>query len=317
MDLLRHLRYFVAVAEELHFGRAADRLHIAQSPLSQRIRALERELGADLFVRTTRQVRLTPVGGVLLVEARAVLDRVGQLDAAIEAARDTASATVRVGVSTDLPAATLASLVGVLADGAGDVRVDPVELAGPGQARELRDRHVDVGLVRWPAPAGLRHAAPIERPVGALIAQDDPLASAEEIELHELGALRPVVLPPWAAEPRTHDRTLRTCHALGYAPREVLTAEGPDFAAGLVLTRGAVALLDAPARTPAGTAWRPIAGGPLTTVAVVAWHAEERRPAVERVAGALHDALLASGSWTAGRPPSGTAPRPPRPADAF
>src|SRR4051794_31261827 len=81
---LRQLRYFVAVAEELHFGRAADRLHMSQSPLSRAIRELERDVGVVLFVRTTRRVELTPAGAALLERARRALLEV---DLAVDEAR--------------------------------------------------------------------------------------------------------------------------------------------------------------------------------------------------------------------------------------
>lgn len=98
MDLLRHLRIFVVVAEELHFGRAAELLGMAQPPLSRSIRRLEDDLGAELFDRTHRQVRLTPSGAVLLDEARDLLAREERTRALVRRARDGGLGTLRAGV---------------------------------------------------------------------------------------------------------------------------------------------------------------------------------------------------------------------------
>jgi DNA-binding transcriptional LysR family regulator len=94
---LRQLRYFVAVAEELHFGRAADRLHMSQSPLSRAIRELERDLGVVLFVRTTRQVELTPAGSLLLERARRALAEVDGAIAEVQRSVQSAEAVLRLG----------------------------------------------------------------------------------------------------------------------------------------------------------------------------------------------------------------------------
>src|ERR1700690_2353913 len=108
---LRHLRYFVAVAEELHFGRAAARLRIAQPPLSQQIRSLEQELGVALFTRTTRRVELTPAGRALLPEARQALEQAAR--AALTAQRASRGEIGRLAIGF-VPSADLDLLPRVL-----------------------------------------------------------------------------------------------------------------------------------------------------------------------------------------------------------
>lgn len=107
MDQLRQLRYFVAVAEELHFGRAAQRLGIAQPPLSQRIRRLETDLGARLFERDSRHVELTEAGQILLAEARDLLARWDRTKALVGKAHRGEIDALRVGVPPNSPDGSL------------------------------------------------------------------------------------------------------------------------------------------------------------------------------------------------------------------
>ncbi|MBE9373863.1 LysR family transcriptional regulator [Saccharopolyspora sp. HNM0983] len=143
---LRHLRYFVAVAEERHFGRAAARLHVTQSTLSTQVRGLEREVGGPLFARTSRRVELTGSGEALLVEAHRALD---QADRALTVARQSASGdlgSVRLGFSG------VAALEGVLSEDLREFRrahprveVELTELPPAAQVRGVREGTIDVG----------------------------------------------------------------------------------------------------------------------------------------------------------------------------
>ncbi|MGI8624843.1 MAG: LysR family transcriptional regulator [Solirubrobacteraceae bacterium] len=319
MDFLRHLRYFVVVAEELHFGRAAERLRIAQPPLSQRIKALERTFGVELLVRTTRRVELTPAGALLLEEARAVVERVERLESALADVRAGTVGTVRIGVSPDLTPAVLADLVSELATRHPAIALVPVEQEQQEQLRALTDRRIDLGFVRWPvADAMLRCGAPVKRPLGALVCAGDPLAAGAELELAELGAARALVLFPRDAAPARHDAIVATCHALGCTPSDVLAATDVAFAAGLVLTSDAFAIIEAPASPPEGAVWRPFAGGPLSITASTVWRQGDQRAIVTVVADVLREVLAQSGRWNPVAASCTPPPWPgPRPADSL
>ena len=183
MDLLRHLRYFVAVAEELHFGRAAARLHIAQSPLSQRIKALESALGVELLVRTTRRVELTPAGALLLDEARGVVERVERLESVVARIRTGETGALRLGVSPDLPAGAVAELAARVAALHPELRVIPVEDATATGARGPPDR-------RRVHPRAARQRAAAHRPA------PDAAARARSWPAPRTGELELAALPP-------------------------------------------------------------------------------------------------------------------------
>jgi DNA-binding transcriptional LysR family regulator len=200
MDLpveMRELRYFVAVAEELHFGRAAERLHMSQSPLSRAIRELERELGLVLFVRTTRRVELTPAGSALLERARRAL---AEIDAAVDDARRAAEpdrGIVGVGYTpfTRLQATRIA---GELERERPELQLRLEEDVTPELLRQIASRELAAAVVmETPAAArryGVRIDALRDEPLLAALPAAHHYANAEAIPISAFAAER-VLLP--------------------------------------------------------------------------------------------------------------------------
>ncbi|MFJ3666945.1 LysR family transcriptional regulator [Streptomyces sp. NPDC090106] len=191
---LRTLRYFVAVAEELHFGRAAARLHMSQPPLSRAIKRLEAEAGAALFVRSSAGVSLTPVGEVLLEEARALLDRADRLRGRVAAAvRDTFLTVGLLGDSADPVVRRLAEDFR-LRHPHVEVRIREAGLADP--TCGLHAGLVDIALTRAPFDrTGLSVRELGADRVGALLRADDPLAGRPALCLADLAERRWFVFP--------------------------------------------------------------------------------------------------------------------------
>ncbi|MGX1127985.1 DNA-binding transcriptional LysR family regulator [Streptomyces glaucescens] len=192
---LRTLRYFVAVAEELHFGRAATRLHMSQPPLSRAIKQLEADVGAQLFTRSPTGVMLTPVGAVLLEEARALLDHADRIRVRVSAAAGVASLTIGIlGDGTDPGVARLAAAYRRSHPGI-DIHVRDTDLTDP--TCGLRAGLVDVALTRAPFDeTALTVRALRTDPVGVVLRTDDPLARRDALRLAELGDRRWFRFPP-------------------------------------------------------------------------------------------------------------------------
>ncbi|AGZ43058.1 LysR family transcriptional regulator [Actinoplanes friuliensis] len=183
---VRQLRYFVAVAEELHFGRAAERLGMAQPPLSRAIRELERQLGVQLLVRTTRQVALTPAGEVLLRDARIALDAV---TAAARRARHAGcpAPALRLALKADYDAGLLPLLLDAYQE---EEAALPVELLLGGRGEQvpaLRDGRADVALLPVPFDAtDLDVEELLTEPRVVAMAAADPLAAHSVLRLADL-----------------------------------------------------------------------------------------------------------------------------------
>ncbi|MFI1400972.1 LysR substrate-binding domain-containing protein [Streptomyces sp. NPDC020681] len=186
---LRSLRYFVTVAEELHFGRAAARLHMSQPPLSRAIKQLETEFGALLFARSPAGVTLTPVGAVLLDEARALLDQADRVRVRVTAAAGAATITIGIlGDGTDPGISRLAAVFRRSHPGV-DIRIRDTDLTDP--TCGLRAGLVDVALTRAPFNGTALTVRELRTdPVGAVLRADDPLARRDHLKLADLADRR-------------------------------------------------------------------------------------------------------------------------------
>jgi DNA-binding transcriptional LysR family regulator len=182
----RQLRYFVAVAEELHFGRAAERLGMAQPPLSRAIKTMERQLGVQLLERTTRQVALTAAGETLLRDARTALDAI---TAATERARNAGHPApgLRVALKADFDAGMMPAMLDAYREEPGALRVELI-LGGRGeQVAALRAGRADVAVLPRPFDeSGLDVEPLLTEPRVLALAADDPLAARTDLNLSDL-----------------------------------------------------------------------------------------------------------------------------------
>jgi len=235
---LRHLRYFVAVAEELHFRRAAERLYVAQPAVSEQIRKLEAELGVQLFDRTQRSVSLTHPGSVLLVEARRVLHQAEIAQLAARTAHDSAGARLRIGYTPDALPASVPRALGYLASAAPRVEVALETGTTLGLIQAVRDGRLDAVVVALPAPTkelwvtSLGHQSLV-----AALPAADARGRESELTLERLDPERLIMLPR-AANPALYDAVVSICREAGLSPTFVEAAEPRVEAVLLAVTAG-------------------------------------------------------------------------------
>ncbi|MDA3131209.1 LysR family transcriptional regulator [Atlantibacter subterranea] len=185
---LRHLRYFVAVAEELHFGRAAARLNISQPPLSQQIQILEAQVGAKLLARTNRSVSLTAAGAQFLADSRQILSQVEA--AAVRAARLHQGETgeLRIGFTSSAPfIKPISDSLSQFRRGYPDVHLQTLEINTRAQIAPLNEGELELGLMRnTHLPDTLDWQLILREPLMAMVHRENPLAARPTISLREL-----------------------------------------------------------------------------------------------------------------------------------
>ncbi len=269
---LRQLRYFIAVAEELHFRRAAARLHISQPPLSQQIARLEEELGCRLLSRTRRRVELTAAGEAFLRDARAMLD---ELDVAVATARRIEAGQAGLLRVNFVGSALLSIVPGIIQRfrrGRPNVEIELRERSTLEQLRALSGGLVDVGLVRPPIDTDDVLAAEVvmrERTVAA-IPSGHPLARRARISLRSLAA-EPLVLFPREQAPGFHDLLTGRLAATGTSPHVVQYA--PEMTTIIGLVAAGIGVSPVPASVARlgldGVTYRPLTGAPDTELLAV------------------------------------------------
>jgi len=272
---LRHLRYFVAVAEELHFGHAASRLHTSQPSLSQQIQNLERELKVELFVRTKRRVELTPAGRRFFEEARGILAAAERAAGLARKTAREASGKLVVGISPDTDWLPLGKALRLFAEQVASVEIVFENLTPDAQIRALREGRLDIGFVGLPLEAeGLVTETTGRVRLLVALPEKHPMARrANDARLEELSK-EAYILWPRHLSPGSYDHLLAIFRRAGFGPPITMEGGLPSTRTvlGMVAAGLTIALVDPALRlTPTpGVIFRPLAGrGVFTETGVV------------------------------------------------
>jgi len=283
---LRRLQYFVVVAEECHFGRAAARLRMAQPPLSQQIKHLEAEIGVTLFTRSTRKVELTPTGERFLERARQILT---SLDNAVEEAGRIAEGmlgTLAIGFTGSATYDLLPTLARVLRSELPGIELDlKGEMLTPVQVAALLDGTLDLAFLRPPVRSPDIDVRVLRRePLIAVLPEAHPLASREKVNLADLRD-EPFISYPSHNRSVVYETVIEACQHSGFTPARVHEVGETSTLVSFVAAGLGVALVPASVRhlQITGARYMPLAGNTREVELALATRLGERSPQVARV----------------------------------
>ena len=241
---LRHLRYFIAVAEELNFTRAADRLHMAQPPLSQQIQQLEAQLGFQLFRRTKRTVTLTEAGQVFFEEAQKILL---QVDRAIQLAQQTSRGELgqlTIGFVSSAAHNVVPAILQQFRTLNPAVKLELREMTTNEQLQRLREGQIDIGFIRPPVEDGVNSEIVFREPLIVALPQTHHLADRAHVELRELST-EPFIMFPRSLAPGLYDPIVSLCQQAGFSPIAAQEAIQMQTIVSLVAAEMGVAIVPA------------------------------------------------------------------------
>jgi DNA-binding transcriptional LysR family regulator len=280
---LRHLRYFVVLAEELHFTRAARRLNVSQPPLSQQIRQLEAIVGSPLFIRTSRRVQLTSAGIVFLDGARRSLAEVERTVAAVQRAAHGERDVLRVGYTDSAALGGLVEIVRAYRAAHPDVHLDLISGTSQDQVDALERDAVDVALVRGPVASATARTVTVRRePFVVALPADHPLARRRVVPVRALRG-QPFILFPRHLAPAFHDIVVTLCRRAGFSPD--VRHESGDYQTILSLVAAGLGVTIVPASVrnvaPSGVVCRPLGGSTAKAEVILMYRPMRLSPALE------------------------------------
>ena len=273
---LRHLRYFVAVAEELSFTRAAERLHIAQPPLSTQVRQLEEELGAQLFVRDKRRVYLTQPGREMLERARAILAATAEAKEAVRRTATGETGELRLGyVTSAMFTEVLPGVIRRFQKRYPRIQLHLHEVPSVEQLYALHNRELDVGILRRPdmsIPSGVRMEEWYQAPLVAALPKAHRLAARDSLRIADLKD-EPLILFPRQSGIGLYWRVVDLCIKAKFRPR--IARETRDYAVMIGLVSAGVGIALVPSDTQcirlAGVTYRPVHGKDAVSAIQIAY----------------------------------------------
>jgi len=295
---IRHLRHFVVLAEELHFGNAARRLHMAQPPLSQSIRVLEQSLGASLFHRTSRHVELTEVGRVFLDSCRIALLH---FDDAIESARRAVrgeAGTLSVGYVVSAGFDVVPRVLTAFRRRYPGVHVRLLGMSTTEQLEMLKAGTLQVGLVREPGRhTGLQIAAEARERLVLALPADHPLASAARVRVRDLEP-ESFLMSTRDRSPALYDKIVHLCRRAGFSPRVVQEASETQTVLGLVAGGAGISIVPASFHALAldGLAFRELDDAQMSLSLAVVTRKDQSSSLVEAFVEVARSTIAAAGA---------------------